>query len=211
MTNKYYFSCRDKWHKCHVCNYYLQTESALSLHKGKHDETCAKKLVCEFCQTRFHYWKTYALHANKSHADNVAAEWRFCDKCGLYFPPSEHRHFKDPEKVKEISCKFCSETFKLSKDHIHHCNSEHKDDISVKWFFCEHCLDYYPTVKGLNRHQTSFCKSLKGGNRKLKRKQKLELDLDDEDEIKVEPSLSRRPRRSSSKRINYDLDNYQVN
>ena len=56
---------KDKWKKCHVCGYYLQTDSALALHKGKHDETCSKKILCDFCPSRFHYFKTYALHANR--------------------------------------------------------------------------------------------------------------------------------------------------
>ena len=140
----------------------------------------------------------------------MEGSWRFCDKCDLYFPPNGHKHFKELETPTEISCKFCTESFKLSKDHIQHCNKMHADEISTKWFHCGLCLEYYPTVKGLKRHQKSFCKS---ASEKSVRKRKpsqvknenKEID-EDGDEAGSTPPRKRPPRRASARRKNYNLD-----
>jgi uncharacterized C2H2 Zn-finger protein len=157
---------------------------------GKHDETCAKKLVCEFCPSRFHYWKTYAIHANKNPPDSVARVWKFCDRCKIFFPAESHRHFNDSDAPKDIGCKFCDETFKASKDHVQHSNAKHQDEIASTWIRCEKCGDYFPTGKGLIRHQKSFCPTLKSQ--------------------KSKPEIGSRPQRLKSRRINYGVDNFEI-
>ena len=202
---------KEKWHKCPVCDYYLQTESALALHKGKHDETCSKKIVCHFCPSRFHYQKTYAMHANKCHIEYLAKEWRFCEPCTLFFPPDNHKHFQEPAPTVETVCVFCSQTFKLSKDHIQHCNSMHQSEICKTWFECEMCHEFNPSVKALSRHQKSLCSRLPDKKKQVrKRRTKKEVDHAEEEGADIKDDSSKRPKRASSKKINYDLDDCQV-
>jgi len=138
----------------------------------------------------------------------MEGSWRLCDKCNLYFPPNGHKHFKESEAPTEIGCKFCTETFKLSKDHIQHCNKLHVEEIFTKWFHCDLCLEYYPTVKGLKRHQKSFCKSVSEKSVRKRNSSRIKSEEMDEDgdEASSTPPRKRPPRRASARRKNYNLD-----
>ena len=96
--------------------------------------------------------------------------------------------------------------------------SHHTEEIASNWFHCDLCNEYYPTVKGLNRHQKSFCRGKKKKVGRKTRKVKKEEEAEESEEEGVEPSdpgstplRKLRPRRAAVKRKNYSIDDdYQV-
>ena len=47
------------------------------------------KIVCKFCGQKFKELKIYLTHANLSHAERVAAEWKGCDLCPAFLPSQD--------------------------------------------------------------------------------------------------------------------------
>ena len=142
------------------------------------------------------------MHANKTHHDDVQRKWKFCDKCNMFFPPNDHRHFqnRDFDCPREILCTFCNKSFKANRDHTDHCKVEHKEEISAKWYMCQRCSEYFPTEKGLNRHQKRACRKVSKG---IKQEQTV-------DRTEANPARTR-PRRAALKRMRYDQDSYDMN
>ena len=119
------------------------------------EETNSKNFFCEFCSLEFQRFKTYVVHANKIHSDQVSSNWRICSKCDhLHFPGNEHRHFNEESSDGLLRCTFCEDlTCSSQSDFIEHCNCDHLDQISEFWLCCEICFKYFPSKSDLKCHE----------------------------------------------------------
>ncbi|XP_001649016.2 zinc finger protein 679 [Aedes aegypti] len=135
-TKKSYWKSRKNAHKvqCQQCGAMIAHYN-LKSHQEIHNPN-RRKLTCPHCPKEFICRKTYKIHVNAIHTQEIKYT---CDKCGKVYlrPHSLKEHIlASHTDEKRYQCKQCGERFPRSAMRNHH---EKKVHSTARPFACEYC------------------------------------------------------------------------